>query len=91
MRHNPEPSGFPIATSAHHARQVREEAIMAAITFTTAHQKEQVREPLKTALAAFHEMLDAFVSNRMRRAAAEAEQVRPRQRPGASSPSITTQ
>ena len=64
---------------------------MAAITFTTAHQKEQVREPLKTALAAFHEMLDAFVSNRMRRAAAEAEQVRPRHRPGGSSPSITTQ
>ena len=64
---------------------------MAAITFTTAHQKEQVREPLKTALAAFHEMLDAFVSNRMRRAAAEAAHVRPRQPLGTSSPSINAQ
>jgi hypothetical protein len=36
-------------------------------------------------------MLDAFVSNRMRRSAAEAGQVRPRQRLGASSTSIATQ
>jgi hypothetical protein len=64
---------------------------MAAIAFNTAHRKEQVREQFKDVLAAFREKLDAFVSNRMRRAAAEAEQVRPRQRPGASSPSITTQ
>jgi hypothetical protein len=35
-------------------------------------------------------MLDTFVSDRMRRAAAEAEQVRPRQPPGGSSPSIKT-
>lgn len=53
---------------------------MAAIAFNATHQKEHVREQLKTALAAFHEMLDIFVSNRMRRAAAEAEQVHPRQR-----------
>ena len=46
---------------------------MAAITFNTTHQKEQVREQLKTALTALREMLDAFVSNRMRQAAAEAE------------------
>jgi hypothetical protein len=64
---------------------------MAAIAFNTAHQKEQVREQLKTARAAFREMLDAFVSNRMRRSAAEAGQVRPRQRLGASSTSIATQ
>ena len=51
---------------------------MAAITFNAAHQKEHVREQLKPALAAFREMLDTFVSNQMRRAAAEAEQVRPR-------------
>jgi hypothetical protein len=49
---------------------------MAAITLNTAHQKEHVREQLDTVLAAFREMLDAFVSNRMRRAAAEAEHVR---------------
>ena len=64
---------------------------MAAITFDATHQKEHIRKRLETVFAAFGEMLDAFVSNRMRRAAAEAEQVRPRQRPGASSPSITTQ
>jgi hypothetical protein len=51
---------------------------MAAITFNATHQKEHVREQRKTALAAFREMLDIFVSNQMRRAAAEAEQVRAR-------------
>ena len=54
---------------------------MAAITFNTTHRKEQVREQLKTALTALREMLDAFVSNRMRQAAAEAEQVRARRNP----------
>jgi hypothetical protein len=81
MRHNAEPSGFPIASSAHHARQIREEAGMPAITFNTARQKQHLREQLKTVLAAFRKMLDAFVSNRIRRAVAEAGQVRPRQRP----------
>ncbi len=52
---------------------------MAAITFNSTHQKRYVRDQLKIALAAFREMLDAFVSNRMRQAAAEAEQARPRQ------------
>ena len=52
---------------------------MAAITFNAAHQKEHVREQLETALAAIREMLDAFVSDRMRRAAAEAGYARPRQ------------
>ena len=55
---------------------------MATITFNTAHRKAHVREQLDAVLAAFREMLDAFVSNRMRRAAAEAEYVRPQ--PGAS-------
>ena len=58
---------------------------MAATTFSAVHQVEQVREQLKTALAAFRTMLDAFVGNRMRRAAAEAEHVRPL---GTPSPSI---
>jgi hypothetical protein len=51
---------------------------MATTTFNAAGRKEQVREQLDTVLAAFRDTLDAFVSNRMRRAAAEAEHVRPR-------------
>jgi hypothetical protein len=51
---------------------------MAMITFNAVHQAEHVREQVKSLLAAFCEMLDAFVSNRMRRAAAEAEHLRPR-------------
>jgi hypothetical protein len=43
---------------------------MAAITFNATHQQQHVREQLKTVLAVLHEMLDAFVSNRMQRAAA---------------------
>ena len=64
---------------------------MAAIVFNAAHRKEQVREQLNAVLTAFREMLDAFVSDRMQLAAAEARQVRPRQRPGTSSPSINAQ
>jgi hypothetical protein len=56
----------------------------------TADQEERVREQIRTAVAAYREMLDTFVSDRMRRAAAEAEQVPPRQPPGGSSPSIKT-
>jgi hypothetical protein len=56
---------------------------MATITFNTAHQKVQVRQQLDAVLAACREMLDGFVSDRMRRTAAEAEYVRPQ--PGASS------
>jgi hypothetical protein len=58
---------------------------MAAITFNTPNQPQQVRNQLKTAVATFRDMLDAFVSNRMRQAAAEAEHARPRQIPGAKS------
>ena len=49
---------------------------MAAITFHTAHRKLPVQEQFQT-VAALREMPDAFVGNRMRRAAAEAEHVRP--------------
>ena len=67
-----------------HIMAVRfEEAAMATITFNTPQQKAHVRERLDAVLVAFREMLDAIVSNRMQRAAAEAEFVRPR--PGASS------
>jgi len=64
---------------------------MAAITLSAVHHVGQVREQLNTVLAAFRAMLDAFVSNRMRRAAAEAAHVRPRQPLGTSSPSINAQ
>ena len=63
---------------------------MAEITFNTAHQEERVREQIKTAVAAYREMLDTFVSDRMRQVAAEAEQVRPWPPPSGSSPSIKT-
>jgi uncharacterized ferritin-like protein (DUF455 family) len=56
---------------------------MATITFNTSHRKLRVQGQIDAALAAFRQMLDAFVSNWMQRAAAEAEHVRPR--PGASS------
>ena len=58
-----------------------------AATFYTAHRKEHVREQFGSA---FREMLDAFVSNRMRRAAAEAEHVGPRRPPGKPRQSINT-
>jgi ABC-type enterochelin transport system substrate-binding protein len=66
-----------MASSAHQDRQASEEATMAEITFNTAHQEERVREQIKTAVAAYREMLDTFVGDRIRRVAAEAEQVRP--------------
>jgi hypothetical protein len=64
---------------------------MAAITFNTAHQKQHIREQLKAVLTAFQEMLDVFVSSRMRRAAAEAERVRPRHPRGTQSQSKNAQ
>jgi hypothetical protein len=60
-----------MATSAHHARWIRKEVAMTAITLNTAHQ-------LETVFAVLREMLDAFVSNRMRKAASEAEYARSR-------------
>lgn len=60
---------------------------MAAITFDTADQRTG---RLETALTALRQMLDAFVSYRMRLAAAEAEQIRPRPARNASSSSIST-
>ena len=64
---------------------------MAAITFNAAHQREYVREQLKNVLTALREMLDAFVSNRMRQAAAEAEYARPRRTPDTQSNSLNPQ
>ena len=54
---------------------------MAAITFNAAHQREHVREQFKNVLTALRALLDAFVNNRMRRAAAQAGHARPRRIP----------
>jgi hypothetical protein len=78
-----------MASSAHHGRQLREEAAMAAITFNAADRKLHIREQLKAVLAAFRAMLDAFVSNRMRRAAAQAGHISRRRPQG--TPSISAQ
>jgi hypothetical protein len=67
-----------MAASAHHACWIRKEVAMTAITLNTTHQVEHIRQKLETALTVLHEMLDAFVSNRMRKAAAEAEHARSR-------------
>ena len=58
---------------------------MAAITINAAHQKEHVREKLKNFLTAL------FVSNRMRRVAAETEYARPRRIPDTRSNSLNSQ
>jgi hypothetical protein len=80
-----------MASSAHHGRWIREDAAMAAIALNTVRQAEHVREQFKPVLAAFREMLDAVVSNRMRQAAAEAEHARSRQPLGTPSPLISPQ
>ena len=49
---------------------------MTAIALNTAHQARHTRQGLETVFAVLREMLDAFVSNRMRKAAAEAEHAR---------------
>ena len=64
---------------------------MAAITFNSAHRAEHIGGRLKPALTVLREMLDAYVSHRIRLAALEAEHVRPRQPPGTSSPSKKAQ
>ena len=64
---------------------------MAAITFNATHRQQHVREQLKTVLAVLHEMLDAFVSNRMQRATAEAGYARPGQLQGPAAKPLDTQ
>jgi hypothetical protein len=78
-------------SSADHGRWILEEAAMAAITLNIAHQKEQARKQLETALAAYREMLDTFASNQMRQAAVEAARAGARQTPDKTSPSKNTQ
>jgi hypothetical protein len=56
-----------------------EEATMAAITFDIVCRRMQLPDQLKSMLSICRNMLDAFASNRLRHAAAEAEHVRPRQ------------
>jgi hypothetical protein len=62
-----------------------------AAAFYAAHRKEQVREQFGAVVTALRKMLDAFVSNRMRRAAAEAEHVRPRPSQDTQTQSINAQ
>jgi hypothetical protein len=64
---------------------------MAAITLNTAHRAKHIGGRLEPGLTIVREMLDAFVSHRMRLAALEAERFRPRQHPGTSSPSKKAQ
>lgn len=64
---------------------------MAAITFNTAQRVGQLQGRFETALTNLREMLDAFVSHRMRLAAAAAERARPRQVRDAPSPSRSAQ
>jgi hypothetical protein len=52
---------------------------------------QYVREQLNAVLTTFLKVLDAFVSNRMRRAAAEAEHVRSRRPQDAQSQPINAQ
>jgi hypothetical protein len=66
------------------------EGVMAPITFHSAHRAEHIAR-LKPVLTALREVLDAYVSHRMRLAALEAEQICPRQFPGTSSPSKKAQ
>jgi hypothetical protein len=60
---------------------------MAQIILDTGHQEETIRSRFGARFALLREMLDAFVSYRMREAAAEAEHVRSRQTPNAQLPS----
>jgi hypothetical protein len=70
-----------MAPSAHHGRWIREEAAMAAITLNAAGRNEHGQAQRHGVLAALRDMIDAFVSNQMRKAAAEAEHFRARRLP----------
>jgi len=54
---------------------------MATVTLGALLQKEHAESQLNTVLIALRDILDAFVANRMQRAAAEVEHVRSRQLP----------
>jgi hypothetical protein len=67
------------------------EAVMATINSDFFLQHGRIAGHLETALAALRTSLDAFVSERMRRAAAEAEHARQRRLACAPSPSVDSQ
>jgi len=67
------------------------EAIMAAISSDIFLQHGRIAGHLETAFVTLRTSLDAFVSNRMRRAAAEAEYARPHRLLCAPSPSVDSQ
>ncbi len=60
---------------------------MAQMILDTGHQADSIRNRFRARFTLLREMLDAFVSYRMRVAAAEAEHVRSRQTPNAQLPS----
>jgi hypothetical protein len=64
---------------------------MAEATFNTAHQREHVRQQVKTAVEAYRQMLDTFVNTPMRRALSEAEPVRPQQLQDAPAKPVNSQ
>jgi hypothetical protein len=61
---------------------------MATITFNTADRNEEVREQIRTAVAAYRKMLDTFVG---KQTTEEAEPARPCQAPEKTSPSKNVQ
>jgi hypothetical protein len=60
---------------AHLAPGIRQEAVMAAAALDTTSRKAQIRERQQIFVSRLRGLLDAFVTNRMRHAAAEAEHV----------------
>jgi hypothetical protein len=81
MKRAADPARIPMAPTPRHQHWICEEAIMLAIalkTCSSGHLSENVRERLKAIVAVCSGLLDAFVSDRIRAAAAEAEHARPR-------------
>jgi hypothetical protein len=68
-----------MASSAHHARWIRVEAAMAEIALDTSHRTGRSGERLRSGFAVLLNVVDSLASYWMRLAAAEAEQIRPRQ------------
>jgi hypothetical protein len=68
-----------MASSPHRVGWIREEAAMAATTVNITYRNEQLWKQLRNLPDVCRELLDAFVSSRMRHAVSAAEHVRPQQ------------
>jgi len=64
---------------------------MAANPFSALHRKQQAQEQLEAALAAYREMLDTYVHDRVPRAAVEADRSPEGQITNAQSKSVKPQ